>query len=70
LLIKSCKAPRLFVISTSSTTTKTFFVIMHCLISSRYSSTSSCLCNFLSHKSCRSFFGHLWCVLISHPPKS
>ncbi len=55
LVNTSCKAPRLIFISTSSTTTKTFFDIMHCLISLRYSSTSSSLCIFLSHKYCRSF---------------
>jgi hypothetical protein len=56
LWIGSCKAPRFFVISTSSKITKTLFDIMHYLYSSKYSSTSSSLRKFQSYKFCNFFF--------------
>jgi hypothetical protein len=39
---------------------------MHCLISSKYSSKSSSLRNFLSHKSCKSFFFYITNVFWFH----
>jgi len=59
LWIGSCKAPRFFVISTSSKITKTLFDIMHYLILSKYSSTSSSLRKFQSSKFCNFFLTSL-----------
>ncbi len=70
LSIGSCKVPRFFVTPTSSKTIKNFFDIMHCLIWWRYSSTYSSLHSFLLDKYCKKKFGHDWCLLISHHPRS